>query len=94
MGSPSLLIVPNTGKELILYLAILPIAVRSMLVKEEDKVPRSVYYVSKVLLGAETKHLKIKKLAFVLIMQQEKSTTIFQAHPIAIFIDQPLKQIL
>ncbi|GFZ11353.1 hypothetical protein Acr_22g0007510 [Actinidia rufa] len=91
---PPLLIVPNMGEEPIFYLSMSPTAVSEVIVKEEDKVQRLVYYVSKVLLGVETRYLKIKKLAYTLIIAARKLCHYFQAHPIGVFIDQPLKQIL
>ncbi|XP_057491365.1 uncharacterized protein LOC130777097 [Actinidia eriantha] len=45
-------------------------------------------------MGAETKHLKIEKLAYALIIAARKLRQYFQAHPIAVLTDQPLKQIL
>ena len=68
MGSPSLLIIPNMSEELILYLSVSPIAVSALLIKKEDKVQNPVYYVNKALLGAETKCLKIEKLAYALMI--------------------------
>ncbi|GFY95434.1 hypothetical protein Acr_10g0008190 [Actinidia rufa] len=55
LGSPSLLTVPNMAEELILYLSISPTAMSVVLIREEDKVQNSVYYVSKVLMGIETR---------------------------------------
>ena len=51
MASPPLLTVPNTGEDLILYLSMSPTVVSIVLVKEEDKVQRPIYYVSKVIVG-------------------------------------------
>ena len=69
-------------------------AVSAMLIKEEDKVQRLVYYVSKVLLRAENRYLRIKKLAYALIIATSKLHRYFQEHPIIEFMDQPFKQIL
>ena len=91
MRFPPLLTVPNTGEELILYLSVLPTAISAMLVKEEDKVQRPVYYVSKVLLGAETRYLKIEKLVYALIIAARKLCHYFQSHPIVVFTNQTLK---
>ena len=82
------------GEELILYLSMLPIAVSAMHIREEDKVRKSIYYVSKVLIGAETRYLKIEKLAYALLITARKLHHYFQAHPIAVLMDQPLKKIL
>ena len=56
LGSPYLLIVPNMGKKIILYLSVSPTTMSAMLVKEEDKVQKPIYYVRKVLIGEETRY--------------------------------------
>ena len=91
MGSPPLLTVPNMGEELILYLSISPIAVSAMLIRDEDKFQKSVYYINKVLMGAETRYLKIEKLVYALLITAKKLRHYFQAHPIVVLTDQPLK---
>ena len=94
LGSPLLLIVLITGKELIVYLSVLPIVITAVLIREEDKIQKLVYYVSKDLMETETRYLKIEKLAYALLTIARKLCHYFQAHPIAVLIDQPLKQIL
>ena len=41
------------GEELFLYLAVTPHVVSSALIREEEKIQKSVYYTSKALRGAE-----------------------------------------
>ena len=41
------------GEELFLYLAVTPHVVSSTLIREEEKIQKSVYYTSKALRGAE-----------------------------------------
>ena len=43
-----------------------------VLIKEEDKVQRPVYYVSKGFLGVENRYLNIEKLAYALIIAARK----------------------
>ena len=43
-------------------------AVSAVLIREEDRIQKSVYYVSKVLMRAETRYLKIEKLAYALFI--------------------------
>ena len=94
LGSPLLLIVPNMGEELILYLSISPTAVSIVFIREKDKIQKLVYYISKVLIEAETKYLKIEKLSYALLIAARRLRYYFQAHPIVVLTDQPLKQIL
>ena len=65
--SPSML-----GEELYLYLAVTPHTVSSVLVREEDKVQKPVYYVSWALRGAEERYLPMEKLAFALVTTPRK----------------------
>ena len=72
MGSPPLLIVPNIGEKLILYMFVSTTTVSVVLIKEEDKIQKLAYYISKVLWGANTRYLKIEKLAYALIIVVRK----------------------
>ena len=67
-----MLTVPSMGEELILYLSMSPTTVSTVLIREEDKVQKTVYYVIKVFIGAETKYLKIEKLAYALMIAARK----------------------
>ena len=91
LGLPPLLTVLTTGEELIVYLFVSPTIVSAMLIREEDKVQKLVYYVSKVLMGAETRYLKIEKLTYALLIAAKKHRHYFQAHHIVILTNQPLK---
>ncbi|GFS34928.1 hypothetical protein Acr_00g0036800 [Actinidia rufa] len=94
LESPPLLIVPTTGEDLYVYLSISPTAVSAVLIREEDQVQKLIYYVSKVLMGAEARYPRIEKLAYALMIATRKLRHYFQAHPIIVLTDQPLKQIL
>ena len=45
-------------------------------------------------MGAETRYLKIEKLAYALLIAAKNFCHYFQAHPIVVLTNQPLKQIL
>ena len=83
--------VPTTGEELFVYLSISPTAVSVVLIREENRVQKLVYYVSKVLMGAENRYVKIEKLAYALLIAIRKLRHYFQAHPITVLTGQPLK---
>ncbi|XP_038982200.1 uncharacterized protein LOC120110682 [Phoenix dactylifera] len=53
LASPPLLTKPQQGELLYLYLAVFPVVVSSVLVREEDKLQKPVYYTSRVLRDAE-----------------------------------------
>ena len=68
LSSLSLLTKPNTNDELLMYLAVTPKAVSSVLVREENKVEKLIYYISRMLCGVEIRYLRIEKVVFTIIM--------------------------
>ncbi|XP_075633448.1 uncharacterized protein LOC142605908 [Castanea sativa] len=80
------------GKELFLYLAISLAAVSAALIREEDKVQRSVYFISRALRGAKERYPQIEKLAFALVTAARKLKPYFQAHTINVLTDKPLQR--
>ncbi|GFZ06814.1 hypothetical protein Acr_18g0009840 [Actinidia rufa] len=94
LGSPPLLTVPTIGEDLYVYLSVSPTVVSAVLIREEDQVQKPIYYVSKVLMGAETRYPRIEKLAYALMIAARKLHHYFQAYPIIVLTDQPLEQIL
>ncbi|XP_077230124.1 uncharacterized protein LOC143863322 [Tasmannia lanceolata] len=53
-----------------------------------------VYYVSKTLHGPEVRYLNIEKFALAVVCAARKLHPYFQAHPIVLLTDQPLRKIL
>ena len=53
-----------------------------------------VYYINKAMAGAETKYSKTEQTALALRSAAQKLRPYFQAHPIVVFTNQPLKSIL
>ena len=82
------------GETLYIYLAITEVAASAVLIREEEGVQKAVYYVSKRLIGAELKYPPIERLAYCLILASRKLRPYFQAHPITVLTDQPLRQVL
>ena len=76
---PPLLIVPVMDEKLIVYLSISPTVVSAVLIRGEDKIQKMIYYVSKVLMGAETKYLKIEKLVYALLIAARKLLPLFSS---------------
>ncbi|KAK3028730.1 hypothetical protein RJ639_037753 [Escallonia herrerae] len=67
LASPPLLSKPIMGEDLFLYLAVTESAVSAVLVREQDGQQLPVYYVSKVLQGAEQRYPNAEKLEFALL---------------------------
>ena len=83
-SSPPFLAKPKDGETLYIYLAVSDRAVSAVLIREEDKVQWPVYYVSKVLLDAETRYSEIERLSLTLVTRARKLLPYFQAHPIVV----------
>ena len=62
--------------------------------REEDKVQKSVYYVSKRLVGAKIRYILTEKLAYALIISAQKLRPYFEAHHIIVISSQPLRHVL
>ena len=91
LSNPTLLSPSKEGENLFLYLAVSTTAVSVVLIREENKRQLSVYYVSQAFQGAEVKYPRIKKIAFALIVTSHKLRLYFQANPILVMMDQPIK---
>ncbi|KAK3012405.1 hypothetical protein RJ639_012054 [Escallonia herrerae] len=94
LASPPLLSKPIAGEMLFLYLAVIDFAVSAVLVREQDSKQFPIYYVSKVLQGAELRYPTTEKLAFALLIAARKLRPYFQSHTITVLTDKPLRRIL
>ena len=75
-----------------MYLAMSASVVSAGLIKEEGKKQLPVYYVSQAFQGAESRYPRIEKIAFALIVASRKLRQYFQANPILVMTDQPIKK--
>jgi len=66
--------------------------VSAALIREEDRIQRPVYYVSQAFQGAEAQYPKMEKITFALIVASRKLRPYFQANPIIMMTDQPIKK--
>ncbi|KAK3036149.1 hypothetical protein RJ639_029886 [Escallonia herrerae] len=89
LSAPPLLSKPLVGEELFLYLAIADSAVSTILVREQDNKQLPIYYVSKVLQGAELRYPDTEKLAFSFLVAARKFQPYFQSHSITVLTDKP-----
>ncbi|KAL0453904.1 UNVERIFIED_CONTAM: hypothetical protein Slati_1368500 [Sesamum latifolium] len=69
-------------------------AVSSVLIREEDGKQLPIYYVSKVLNGAEGRYTPIEKMALALVVTARRLRPYFLSHPIGVKTNTPLKQTL
>nr|XP_023874804.1 uncharacterized protein LOC111987331 [Quercus suber] len=92
LSNPLLLSPSKEGEDLFVYLAVSATAVSATLIREEDKRQLLVYYVSQAFQGAEARYPRIEKITFALIVASRKLRPYFQANPIKVMTDQPIKK--
>ena len=76
------------------YLAVIDYAVSLVLVRNEDGIQRTVYYVSKSLQEAETCYLPLEKAVLAIVHATKKLPHYFQAHTIVVLTQLPLQALL
>ncbi|KAL2243317.1 UNVERIFIED_CONTAM: Retrovirus-related Pol polyprotein from transposon [Sesamum indicum] len=94
LTKPPLLANPKEGEILFLYLGVSENAVSSVLVKEEASNQNPVYYVSKMLQGAESRYSEMEKLALALVVTARKLRPYFQSHKVVVLTNHPLKHVM
>ncbi|GJU25797.1 reverse transcriptase domain-containing protein [Tanacetum coccineum] len=88
------LVAPRPQEELIMYLSASHGAVGAVLMTERDTVQTLVYFISRALQGPELNYTPMEKLVLALAFAAKRLRRYFQAHPIAVITDQPIKQII
>ncbi|KAL2226838.1 UNVERIFIED_CONTAM: Retrovirus-related Pol polyprotein from transposon [Sesamum indicum] len=94
LTKPPLLANPKEGETLFLYLGVSKNAVSSVLVREKANSQNPVYYVSKMLQGAESRYSKMEKLALALVVTARKLRPYFQSHKVVVLTNHPLKHVM
>ena len=94
LSNPPLLSPSKEGEDLFLYLAVSVTAVSVALIREENRVQLSVYYVSQAFQGTEARYPPIEKITFALIVASRKLRPYFQANPIIVMTDQPIRKVM
>ena len=92
LSNPPLLSLSKKGENLYLYLAVSTTAINVALIREENRKQLLVYYASQAFQKAEAKYPRIEKIAFALIVGLRKLRLYFQANPILVMTDQPIKK--
>ncbi|GJW26493.1 reverse transcriptase domain-containing protein [Tanacetum coccineum] len=88
------LVAPRPGEELIIYLSATHGAISAVLLTDRDSVQTSAYFVSKALKETEINYSAMEKLILALVFAAKRLRRYFQAHPIAVITDQPIKQVI
>ena len=75
---------PETDEVLFSYIVVAPHAVSLVLIRVDDRVQWSVYYVSKSLHEAEIRYLPLEKAILAVVHGTRKLPHYFQAHTVVI----------
>ncbi|GJV64422.1 reverse transcriptase domain-containing protein [Tanacetum coccineum] len=89
-----MLTAPEEQEELIVYLAASKEAVSAVLMTEREARQMPIYFVSRALRGPEINYTAMEKLVLALVHASKRLRRYFQAHPITVITDQPIKNIL
>nr|GFC89324.1 reverse transcriptase domain-containing protein [Tanacetum cinerariifolium] len=81
-------------EELIMYLSATHGAISAVLLTERGTVQIPVYFISRALQGPELNYSPMEKLVLSLVFAAKRLRRYFQAHPIAVITDQPIKQVM
>ncbi|XP_012848582.1 PREDICTED: uncharacterized protein LOC105968491 [Erythranthe guttata] len=89
-----LLAKPRAGEKLYVYLAAGEQAVSAVLLSEREGVQRPIYYVSRMLKGAERRYAEIEKIGMSLVVTARKLRPYFLSHSIVVRTNFPLRSTL
>jgi len=78
---------------LFLYFAVSEFAVSEALIREDEGIQKSMYFVSRSLTGSQIRYQKMKKLALALFVTSRKLRHHLQSFSITILIEHPLRSI-
>ena len=91
LSSLPLLTKPNTDDELLMYVATTSEAVSLVLIREEGKMQKPIYYISRVLCDAETRYSRIEKVILAIIATIHRLRPYFQAYSVKVLTDLLLR---
>ena len=92
LAEPPVLTSPEAGETLFVYLVVSDVAVSAALFKENaDGKQRPVFFVSKSLADAETRYNHLEQATLALRVVTKKLRPYFQAHPIVVLTNLPLR---
>nr|GEV04472.1 hypothetical protein [Tanacetum cinerariifolium] len=89
-----MLLAPKPKEEPIMYLSVSYGAISAVLMTERDTVQTPVYFMSRALQAPELNYTPMEKLVLTLFYAAKRLCRYFQAYPIVVITDQPIKQVM
>ncbi|RDX66757.1 Retrovirus-related Pol polyprotein from transposon 17.6, partial [Mucuna pruriens] len=78
IATPPILVRPEVGQPLYLYISVMDAVINSVLIQEKGKEQHPIYFTSKTLQGAERRYQKIEKGALALVIASRRLRPYFQ----------------
>nr|KYP72966.1 Pro-Pol polyprotein [Cajanus cajan] len=94
LSSPPVLSKPNASSDMIVYLAVSGHSVSAVLIQEDQKDQRPVYFTSRTLQDAEKRYQLIEKMALMLVYTARRLRQYFQSHRVVVRTDCPIAKVL
>ena len=94
LSRPSIMFNPAADEVLYAYIVIAPYAVSLVLIREDNGLQRSVYYVSKSLHESKIRYSPLEKAILAVVHASRKLPHYFQAHTVMVLTQLPLKSVL
>ena len=97
---PPILVPPNDGESLLLYIAATTQVVSAVLVVEREeeghalKVQRPMYITSEVRSDSKTHYSQIQKLLYAVLITKRKLCHYFEPHPVTVKTSFPLGEVI
>ncbi|GKA30336.1 reverse transcriptase domain-containing protein [Tanacetum coccineum] len=89
-----MLVAPKPKEELMMYLSASYRAISAVLMTERDIIQTLIYFVSRALQASKINYTSMEKLVLALVCATKRLRRYFQAHPIVVITDQPIKQVI
>ncbi|RDX78446.1 Retrovirus-related Pol polyprotein from transposon 17.6, partial [Mucuna pruriens] len=94
LATPPILVRPEIGRPLHLYISVTETAISSVLIKEKEREQCPVYFISKTLQGPEKRYQKIERGALALVIASRRLRPYFQSFSIIVRTNLPIQQVL
>ncbi|XP_073138233.1 uncharacterized protein [Henckelia pumila] len=89
-----ILVKPEPGERLWVYISTTEFAVSTVLIKEEGGDQKPVYYISHALKGPETRYSEMENMVLALILTARKLRPYFLSHPVTVLTNSPLGRVM
>jgi len=94
LASPPVLCKPKLGTPLCLYFAVTEKTISSVLLQEQDREQKPIYFVSKVQQRPEVRYQALEKVALAVVFSTRRLRHYFQSFTVIVMTDLPICKVL